>query len=93
MNIDKAKKRIAKHVKKGFHGYPQIEIIYEGQSDDCASAVLLQFTLQEGDVAQEQRFACQGDARHDEQIQTTLLKVIERAGAVSVLEAEAIKIV
>ena len=41
MNLDKAKKRIAKQVKKGFKGYPQISIAYFGESSDFASEVIV----------------------------------------------------
>lgn len=90
MNLDKSTQRIAKRVKKGFQGYPQISIAYFGESADCATEVVLEFTLEEGDVAQEQKFSCTGDARKDETIQTTLLKVIERASAKTVLEVSGI---
>lgn len=87
MNLDKSTKRIAKRVKKGFQGYPQISIEYFGQTDDCATEVVLGFIAEQGAVPQEQKFVCSGDARQDETIQTTLLKVIERADAKTVLEA------
>lgn len=86
MHIDKAKKRIAKQVKKGFNGYPQIAIEYFGQHADCATEVVVRFTLEEGAQAQEERFASQTDARQSEVIQSTLVKIIERANASSVVE-------
>jgi len=86
MNIDKSTKRIAKRVKKGFQGYPQISLAYFGASTDCASEVVVGFTLEEGADVQEQKFKSKGDARKDETIQTTLLKVIERADAKTVSE-------
>lgn len=36
MNLDKAKKRIAKQVKKGFNGYPKITLAYYGATKECA---------------------------------------------------------
>ncbi|MFC1233447.1 hypothetical protein [Vibrio sp. F74] len=92
MNIDKAKKRIAKHVKKGDKGYPIISITYFGEKIDCATEVSIQFTLHEGGDVMEERFASKTDAREDEVIQTTLLKVIERANANTVLEVEGVSI-
>jgi hypothetical protein len=86
MNLDKSTKRIAKRVKKGFHGYPQISLAYFGQSDDYATEVVVGYTLDEGTEVQEQKFVCTSDARKDETIQTTLLKVIERADAKTVIE-------
>lgn len=48
MNVDKAKKRIAKLVKRGFKGYPQITLQYFGPTVDCATEVVVSFTLEEG---------------------------------------------
>lgn len=90
MHIDKAKKRIAKQVKKGDKGYPQIILEYFGASQDCASEVAIRFISELGGEAQEQRFASQGDVREDEVIQTALVKIIERADAGSVLQVEGV---
>ncbi|QJR82789.1 hypothetical protein CA267_008230 [Alteromonas pelagimontana] len=87
MNLEKAKKRIAKHVNKGFKGYPLISLTYYGDSKDVANAVVISFTAEENEEVQEQRFASATDVREDEVIQTTLLKIIERANACSVVEA------
>lgn len=92
MNLDKSTKRIAKRVKKGFQGYPQITIAYFGESEHSASQVVVGFVLEEGSPVQEQKFACEGDARQDETIQTTLLKVIERTDAQTVVEVEGVAI-
>ncbi|ANG63585.1 hypothetical protein A8C75_14605 [Marinobacterium aestuarii] len=86
MNVDKAKKRIAKQVNKGFKGYPQITLKYFGKSSDCATEVVIQFTLEEGAEVQEERFVSETDARENEVIQSALLKIIERANANSVME-------
>ena len=93
MNLDKSTKRIAKRVKKGFQGYPQISIAYCGKSADLATEVVVGFTSEEGAPVQEQTFASKMDARKDETIQTTLLKVIERADAKTVLEVAGITII
>ncbi|WP_407333589.1 hypothetical protein [Enterovibrio sp. 27052020O] len=90
MNVDKAKKRIAKQVKKGFKGYPQISIQYFGQNADCASEVAVQFTLDDGGEVQEERFASKTDARENEVIQSALVKIIERANANTVIEVEGV---
>lgn len=90
MHIDKAKKRIAKQVKKGFKGYPQITLEYFGASSDCATEVAIRFTQELGAPEQEQRFASEADVREDEVIQTALVKIIERADASSVLEIEGV---
>ncbi|MGY8872779.1 MAG: hypothetical protein ACKVJE_20295 [Pseudomonadales bacterium] len=92
MNVDKAKKRIAKQVKKGFKGYPQITLSYFGVSADCATEVVVQFAQSENEEVQEQRFASEADAREDEVIQSALLKIIERADANSVMEIEGVQI-
>lgn len=93
MNLDKSTKRIAKRVKKGFQGYPQISIAYFGESDNCATQVVVGFTAEEGVAVQEQSFSCKEDARKDETIQTTLLKVIERADAKTVVEVAGISMI
>ena len=93
MNLDKSTKRLAKKVKKGFQGYPQISLAYFGESADCATEVLVGFISEEGAAAQEQKFSSEGDARKDEIIQTTLLKVIERAEAKTVLEVTGVSII
>jgi len=93
MNLDKSTKRIAKRVKKGFQGYPQISIAYFGESVNCPTEVVVGFLLEEGAELQEQKFSSKGDVRKDETIQTTLLKVIERADAKTVLEAAGVAII
>ena len=93
MNIDKAKKRISKQVKKGFKGYPQITISYFGASADCATEVVVQFTLEEKSEVQEERFRSETDARQSEVIQSTLVKIIERANVSSVVEIEGVSII
>jgi chaperone required for assembly of F1-ATPase len=93
MNLDKSTKRIAKRVKKGFQGYPQISLAYFGTSVSCASEVVVGFILEEGADVQEQKFTSKGDARKDETIQTTLLKVIERADAKTVSEVDGVTLI
>ncbi|MFQ3249423.1 MAG: hypothetical protein ACI9O6_001231 [Glaciecola sp.] len=93
MHIDKAKKRIAKQVKKGDKGYPRITLQYFGEKEDCASSVLVSFILEEDAEVQEQRLASQSDAREDETIQTTLVKIIERADAKTVIEVPDVSVI
>lgn len=92
MNLDKAKKRIAKQVKKGDHGYPKISLAYYGTTKDLATEVAVQFMLSEGDGVQEERFSCETEIRDNELIQTTLLKIIERANVNSVIEVEGVAV-
>lgn len=92
MHIDKAKKRIAKQVKAGFKGYPQISIAYFGENTDLATEVVVEFTLEEDAEAQEQRFKSETDARESEVIQSALVKIIERADARSVVEVAGVSI-
>ena len=86
MDVDKAKKRITKYIKRGFKGYPQISLAYFGKTPDLATEVVVTFLAEEGAEPQVQRFASEQDVREDEAIQSVLLKVIERAGANSVIE-------
>jgi hypothetical protein len=51
------------------------------------------FISEEGAEAQQQKFTSESDVRQDETIQTTLLKVIERADAKTVLEVEGVSII
>jgi len=92
MNLDKSTKRIAKRVKTGFQGYPQITLAYFGESSDVATEVVVSFTAEEGAEPQEQRFSSKSDARKDETIQTTLVKVIERADAKTVIEVPGVSV-
>lgn len=86
MNLDKSTKLIAKRVKKGFQGYPQISLTYFSESNDFPTKVIIGLMAEENDIAQEQTLTCLSDIRKDETIQTTLLKIIERSGAKTVLE-------
>lgn len=90
MNVDKAKKRIAKQVKKGFNGYPQVSLEYFGKTSDLASEVVISFIMEEGAEPQEQKFVSEIDVREDEAIQSIMVKIIERAEANTVTEVEGI---
>lgn len=92
MNVDKARKRIQKQVKKGFKGYPVVSLEYFGITAELATEVVISFTLEEGAEPQTQKFVSDADAREDETIQSALVKIIERANANSVTEAESITI-
>jgi hypothetical protein len=93
VNVDKAKKRIAKQVKKGFNGYPKVALEYFGVTASLATEVVISFTLQEGDKAQEQKFVSKSDAREDETVQSILVKIIERADAATVTEKEGVSLI
>jgi len=88
MNLDKAKKRIAKQVKKGFHGYPLVSLEYFGKEPALATQVVISFTGEEGEEPQKQTFLSGDDAREDETIQSALVKIIERADAKTVTEID-----
>jgi hypothetical protein len=84
MNLEKSKKRIAKRVKMGFQGYPLVTITYQSHADMQDNEVLVSFLLEEGAQAQEEHLVSKTDAREDELIQSTLVKIIERSGAKTV---------
>ena len=86
MNLDKAKKRISKQIKKGFDGYPEVSLAYFGATADCATEVVISFIAEAGAAPQEQRFTSKQDVREDETIQSVLVKIIERADAKTVTE-------
>jgi hypothetical protein len=90
MKVDKAKKRIAKQVKKGFNGYPKISLEYFGSTTDCATEVVISFTLDEDAEPQEQKFKSESDVREDETVQSILVKIIERANAATVTEVDGV---
>ena len=93
MNLDKSKKRIAKRVKMGFQGYPQISLAYFDNSGDCASEVAITFTLEEGAESQEERFSSKSDVREDEVIQSAIVKMIERTDAKTVNQVDGVSII
>lgn len=93
MNIDKAKKRIAKRIKMGFQGYPQMSLTYFGSTANVANELRVKLILEEGADAQEERFKSKEDARDNESIQTSLLKMIELTGSKTVIQQEAISII
>jgi hypothetical protein len=93
MNIEKAKKRIAKQIKRGVNGYPAISLEYFGATPDIATEVVISFTLDEASEPQAQKFICDGDAREDETIQSTLVKIIERADASTVTEVAGVSVI
>ncbi|MBR7889592.1 hypothetical protein J9B83_11625 [Marinomonas sp. A79] len=92
MNLDKSKKRIAKKVKMGFKGYPQLSIAYYGETVDLATEVVVTFTAEEGAAPQDQRFVGQTDVREDEVIQSALVKIMERTDAKTVLEVAGVSL-
>ncbi len=92
MNVEKAKKRIAKQVKKGFNGYPLVALSYFGKTSDIACEVAISYTLEEGSEPQVQTFESKMDVREDEAIQSILVKIIERADAKSVTETSGVSL-
>ena len=93
MNQEKAKKRIAKQVKKGFNDYPKVTLEYFGKTKGFATEVVISFTLEEYAEQQEQKFISENDAREDEKIQSILVKIIERANANTVTEVGGVSII
>lgn len=84
MNLEKSKKRIAKKVKMGFQGYPEISISYLSRHTDVAEQVVISFVSEEGCDPMEERLTSNADAREDEVIQSSIVKIIERSGAKTV---------
>ena len=93
MNVDKAKKRIKKQVKKGFKCYPLFSLEYFGKTPDSATEVVVTFTLEEGAEPQTQKFVSENDAREDETIQSVLVKTIERTNANTVTEIDGVSLI
>ena len=93
MNLEKSKKRIAKKVKMGFQGYPEISISYFGSTADVAEQVAVSFVAEEGATPMEERFKSKSDAREDQVIQSAIVKMIERSEAKTVKQAENIGVV
>ena len=93
MNLEKSKKRIAKKVKMGFQGYPEISISYFGSTSDIAEEVAVTFVAEEGAEAMEERFQSKSDAREDQVIQSAIVKIIERSEAKTIKQAEGVEVV
>jgi len=87
MNLEKSKKRIAKRVKMGFQGYPEISISYFGDTADIAEQVSVLFVAEEGAAPMEERFQSKTDAREDEVIQSAIVKMIERSDAKTIKQS------
>jgi len=92
MNLDKAKKRIAKRVKMGFQGYPEITLEYFGENPNFASEVSVTLLLEEGAEQMEEHFKSSDDSRENETIQSAIVKMIERCGAKTVHQKEGVSI-
>jgi len=68
----------------GFQGYPEISIAYSSSNEDLAEEVILTFIAEEGASPVEERFQSKSDARHNEVIQSAIVKMIERSEAKTV---------
>lgn len=90
MNLEKSKKRIAKKIKMGFQGYPEIILEYFGRESNHASEVSVKYRAEELAEVQEERFSSKTDARDDEVIQSAIVKMIERSEAKTVSLIEGI---
>ncbi len=85
MNLEKSKKIISKKVKKGFQGYPVITLSYFGSNIDLATKVSVGFITEENSEVQTENFCTESDIREDEAIQSTIVKIIDRSGAKTVV--------
>jgi hypothetical protein len=92
MNLEKSKKRIAKKVKMGFHGYPEIALEYFGATASSALEVAVTLVMEEGDEPLQERFSSETDVRESEVIQSALVKIIERSGAKTVSQKEGVSL-
>lgn len=93
MNLEKSKKRIAKKIKMGFQGFPEISISYFGGSSDRAEQVAVLFIAEEGADPMEERFQSKSDAREDEVIQSAIVKMIERSETKTVKQSESVTVI
>ena len=93
MNLEKSKKRIAKKIKMGFQGYPEVSISYFGATTDIAEQVTVSFIAEEGATPMKECFQSKSDAREDEVIQSAIVKMIERLEAKTIKQIEGVGIV
>ena len=93
MNLEKSKKRIAKKVKMGFQGYPEISISYFGSTTEIAEQAAISFLAEEGVAPMEERFNSKLDAREDPVIQAAIVKMIERSMAKTIRQTEGVEII
>lgn len=70
----------------GNQGYPRLTIEYYGPDQNLANEVSISFLLEEGATVQVEKFQTKTDARNEEIIQSTIVKMIERSGAKTVFE-------
>ena len=92
MNLEKSKKRIAKKVKMGFQGYPEISIAYFGSTAAIAEHVAVSFVAEEGAAPMEERFHSKSDAREDQVIQSAIVKMIERTEAKTIKQETVVEV-
>lgn len=93
MHLEKSKKRIAKKVKMGFQGYPEISIVYFGNTREIAEEVTVSFVAEKGGKPMEECFRSTSDAREDEAIQSAIVKMIERSEAKTIKQAEVVELI
>jgi hypothetical protein len=93
MHLEKSKKRIAKKVKMGFQGYPELSISYFGSTTDIAEQVAVSFVAEKGAEPMEERFLSKSDAREDQVIQSAIVKMIERSEAKTIRQTEGVEVV
>jgi hypothetical protein len=92
MNLEKSKKRIAKKIKMGFQGYPEITLAYFGRTADLAEQVAVSFVAEAGAAPMEERLQSKSDAREDEVIQSAIVKMIERSAAKTIRQTESVQL-
>jgi hypothetical protein len=93
MNLDKSQKRIEKRLKRGFQGYPMINLRYLGASDALATRVEVGFIPEEGAAPMLETFNSSGDIREDVTVQTTIIKIIDRVEAKTVTLDETVGLI
>ncbi len=76
----------------GFQGYPELSIAYFGSTSAIAEQVTLSLIIEEGAAPLEECFQNKTDAREDEIIQSAIVKMIERSGAKTVKQLNAVQI-
>ena len=70
-----------------------VSLEYFGESAESASEVVISFILEEDAEPQEQKLKSESDTREDETVQSTLVKIIERAEAATVTEVDGVSII
>lgn len=77
----------------GFQGYPELSILFLGETSDVAKRVVISFVAEEGGEPMQECLESDSDAREDEVILSAIVKMIERSGAKTIKQDDMIQLI